>query len=585
MTITEKLNLLRAKMTDRALDAYYVPSADPHMSEYLPENYKCREFMSGFTGSAGTLLVLEDEAFLWTDGRYFLQAEKQLSGSNIILQKMGEKGVPKIVDFLASRFPKGARVGFDGKTFSLSTYKTFLEKCPKLEFVSDIDLVGEIWDNRPEASKTDAFILEEKYCGKSARDKIADLRKKLLENELDCTILTSLDDVCYLYNTRASDVHCNPVLTSYALVDKEGAYIFADKKQLSGKVQDKLKSQGITIFEYEEIFTEVEKLKGSVFIDPATTNFSLFSKIKTKVVFGDSLVIKMKACKNNTEVENIRKTMVIDGVAMVKFLFWLSKNVDADISEMDVVKKLHDFRAMGDGYISESFDTIAGYAENAAIVHYAPSETSSKTLKPKGFLLLDSGAHYYTGTTDITRTIPLGELTDDEKTDYTLVLKSHINLAMAKFKEGVTGFALDTLARVPLWAKGKDFNHGTGHGVGFVLSVHEGPQSISQRYKDAPLLENMLTSNEPGIYITGKYGIRIESLVLTTQNMQTEFGRFFKFETLTVCPISTKPVKKELLSVTEIDWINDYNAHCYKQLSKYLSSDEKGFLEKECKSI
>lgn len=585
MNTSEKLNLLRKKMKERALDAYYIPSADPHMSEYLPENYKTRQFMSGFTGSAGTLLVLQDSAYLWTDGRYFIQAEAQLAGSSIALQKMGQAGVPKLEDFLAKRFEKGGRIGTDGKTLSVSAFKTFAEKAPKLEFITDLDLVGEIWTERPQAVASQAFILEEKYTGERASSKLSRLRKLLNDNGFDATIICSLDDICYLYNIRAADVHCNPVLTSYAFVDGEQAYLFVNKAQVSDTVQKDLQAEGISILPYEEIFSEAEKIRGSILLDPATTNFLLFSKIKAKVTLDASYTVKMKAQKNKTEIENIRKTMLIDGVAMVKFLFWLSQHADKGIRECDAVQKLHEFRAEGAGYISESFDTIAGYAENAAIVHYAPVKDRDKKLEAKGMLLLDSGAHYMSGTTDITRTIPLGKLSDAERIDYTLVLKSHINLALAKFKAGVTGFALDTLARAPLWAAGKDFNHGTGHGVGFVLSVHEGPQSISQRYYNVPFEEGMITSNEPGIYIAGKYGIRIESLTLCVKDKKTTFGEFFRFETLTICPISTEAVKKDLLNAEEIAWLNEYNEHCYRQLAPHLNDAEKTFLKEACKAI
>ena len=585
MTTKDKLHLLREKMKERSLDAYYVPSADPHMSEYLPEHYKTRSFMSGFTGSAGVLLVLPDEAFLWTDGRYFLQAEKQLNGSTITLCKMGEPNVPTIVEFLEKRFGKGGRLGTDGKVLSTAWFKNLSEKIPKLEFITDIDLVGEIWENRPALVGSQAFILEKKYTGETADSKIARFRKLLAAKDASTAILGALDDVCYLFNVRASDIHCNPVLTSYALIDSERACLFADPKQIPTEVRSDLEKQGVTLFGYEEIFSEASKLTGTVYLDPVTTNLFLFKKLKAKVIEGSSLVAGMKARKNATEVKNIKAAMVQDGIALTKFLYWLSNNASSGICELDVVKKLHEFRAEREGFIDDSFDTIAGYAENGAIVHYAPAEGNNKQLAAKSFLLLDSGGQYYTGTTDITRTIPLGDLTEEECRDYTLVLKSHINLAMAKFKKGTTGFALDTLARVPLWAQGKDYNHGTGHGVGFVLGVHEGPQSISQRYIDAPLEEGMITSNEPGLYIEGKHGIRIESLVLTKQLSQTNFGTFYEFETVTLCPISTKPVIKSMLSVEQLEWLNSYNAECWQQLSKHLSGDEKKFLENECKSI
>lgn len=585
MTTKEKLSLLREKMKERLLDAYYIPSADPHMSEYLPENYKTREFMSGFTGSAGSLLVLLDEAFLWTDGRYFIQAEKELADSTIQLFKMGNKGVPSIAEFLEKHFAKGGRLGVDGKVLSYAAYKTFVEKTPQLEFVTDLDLVGEIWTARPAPVASEAFVLDEKYTGESVKNKIANLRNLLIEKEATATVIGSLEDVCYLFNIRARDVHCNPVLTSYAIVDDERACLFVNEKQITNEVREYLEKQGVTILDYEEVFTEAQKLTGAIYIDPATTNIYLLKKIKAKLIENKGLTVKMKAVKTPTEIKNIRETMILDGVALTKFLYWFSKNINNEPSETDVSKKLNEFRMQHESFIEDSFETIAGYGENAAIVHYSPKAGKDKKLKPKGFLLLDSGGHYFTGTTDITRTIPLGPLTEDECKDYTLVLKSHINLARAKFKAGTTGFALDTLSRIPFWAEGKDFNHGTGHGVGFVLSVHEGPQSISQRYINEPLEEGMITSNEPGFYLQGKYGIRIENLILTKKAFETDYGKFYEFETLTLCPISTKPVKKEMLSEIEIKWLNDYNANCFKLLSSHLHDEEKAFLKNECAKI
>ena len=585
MTVNEKLEKLRKKMKERSLDAYYIPSADPHMSEYLPENYKTREFMSGFTGSAGTVIVLPDEAFLWTDGRYFIQAEKQLAGSSITLCKMGEKGVLSVLEFLETKFAKGGRLGVDGKVLSVAQFRAFKEKAPQLECVTDIDLVGELWEDRPSPVASKAFLLDTKFTGESTKEKIARLRSVMTKKEVSSVIACSLDEVCYLYNIRGFDVACNPVITSYAIVDKDRACLFVNKEQLSPEIMAELTKQDVTIFDYDAVFDEVSNLKGSVLVDTNSTNLFLFNKIKARVIEERNPILDMKARKNNTEVDNIRKAMLSDGIALVKFLNWLFKNLNTNISETGVVKKLHEFRSLDTSFIEDSFETIAGYGENAAIIHYKPIEGEDKILEPKGFLLLDSGGQYFTGTTDITRTIPLGPLSDDEKRDYTLVLKSHINLAKAVFKEGVSGFALDIIARQPLWVHGKDYNHGTGHGVGFVLGVHEGPQSISQRYNNVAFDEGMLTSNEPGLYIAGKYGIRIENLILTKKHLETEFGTFYEFETVTICPLSTVPVQKELLTEPEIAWLNEYNAYCYECLSPHLNDEEKEFLKKETVAI
>ncbi len=586
MNVKERLEELRKKMKARNIDFYYVPSSDPHMSEYLPEHYKTRAFISGFTGSAGAVVVTADKAGLWTDGRYFLQAGSQLEGTGIDLYKMGEPGVPTIPEFLNQEADKGSRLGADCKSCSVTLYNSIAKKNPQIEFVTDLDLIGEIWTDRPQLKASDAFILDVKYSGKDAKEKIAEVRRGLEDHNANATIIGALEDVCYLFNIRGSDVKCNPVVTSYALVDKERAILFVNKNQVGKDVQNYLESQGVVIMDYESVFTEAEKLSGNVYLDFSRTNVFLKSKITAKIIEGKNLTVDMKSVKNDVEIENFKKTMKIDGVAMVKIMKWVVDNADKGINELDVSKKLHDFRSEGEGFIEDSFESISGYGANGAIVHYGPTEESAATLQPKSFLLLDSGGHYYTGTTDITRTIPLGPLTDEEKEDYTYVLKSHIRLAMAKFKNGTTGFALDAICRQPLWAAGKDYNHGTGHGVGYLLSVHEGPQSISQRASILePIKTGMITSNEPGMYIAGKYGIRIENLVVTREHLKTEYGLFNKFETLTLAPISTKPVIKELLSDDEVKWLNDYNATVCEALSPQLDKEHKEFLIAETKAI
>lgn len=585
MTTKEKIQLLRGKMKEHSLSAYLIPSSDPHQSEYLPEHYKTRAFISGFTGSAGTVLVTDTKAILWTDGRYFIQAERELQNSGVELYKMGEPNVPTLNDFLKTELKQGEKIGMDGKVVSVMTYEDLQKDACRLEFVSDLDLIGEIWENRPQPQLSKSFIHEEKYTGKSTKEKISELRNLLKMKKADSTVIGALEDICYLFNIRGRDVKCNPVVTAYAIVDFKNAFLFIDEKQLTDEVKDFLISQDVTLMSYESVFTQAAKLTGTVYLDPSRINIYLYKQISAKSIQGINLTSRLKTVKNDIELKNFDDAMEKDGVAMVKILKWVEDSCSKGITEFDVSEQLLKFRSEGKYFIEESFETIAGYGANGACVHYSPSEKNSAVLQPKGFLLLDSGGHYINGTTDITRTIMLGELTDEEREDYTLVLKSHINLALAKFKAGTTGFAIDTIARAPLWAYGKDYKHGTGHGVGYVLSVHEGPQSISQRNIDEPLLPGMVTSNEPGIYIEGSHGIRIESLIVTEEFKTTQHGTFYQFKTITLCPIDTRPIIKELLSAKEIEWLNNYHKEVFSRLSPYLDSEHKEFLKERTQPI
>lgn len=585
MTVPHRLAALRQKMKEHGFAAYVIPTADPHLCEYVPAHYKTREYISGFTGSAGTVAVTADKAGLWTDGRYFLQAEKQLAGSGIELFKMDEKGVPTLNAFLKSVLKPGDKVGIDGKTLSVQNYESMKEELAPITIATDADLIGDIWQDRPEAVLSDVFILGETYTGKSARDKTEQVRAALKEKGADSTIIGSLEDVCWLFNIRAHDIAYNPVATAYAFVTAKRAVLFIDKKQLNGESETYLRAQGVAIMPYEAVFAEAAKLTGTVYMDPARTNVFLRDKIKARIINGLNFTSALKAVKNSVELRNIDEAMEKDGAAMVKILRWIEQNASSGITEIDVSEKLLEFRAQGKDFIEASFETIAGYGPNGAIIHYAPRKESCAKLKPKSFLLLDSGGHYLNGTTDITRTIPLGPLTKEEKENYTLVLKSHIRLACAKFKAGATGLSLDTIARECLWERGKDYNHGTGHGVGFVLAVHEGPQSISKRYINEPLKLGMLTSNEPGLYIENKHGIRIENLVVTVPFMQTEHGEFYRFKTVTLCPIDMRPIVSGILSEEEKAWLNAYHKEVFKRLSPYLDSAHKSFLREKTKKI
>jgi len=586
MDIKERVEMLRSKMKDMGLKAYCVPSSDPHQSEYLPENYKTRAFISGFTGSAGTALVTDKEAILWTDGRYFLQAEKQLQGTPFVLYKMGEPEVPTLTEYLAKELKDGDKLGFDGKVVSLSMFEDMKDKISNgVQFVSDRDLVGEIWNDRPLPVLSKAFVHGKEYSGEDAKERIEKVRKMLKEAGHDATVIGALEDVCYLFNIRGNDVRCNPVVTAYSIIDSDRAILFISEKQLTDEVKSYLASQGVTIQDYEAVFSEAEKLTGSVYLDPSRTNTYLYSKIKAKVVKGLNFTSKLKCIKNETELNNFREAMAVDGVAMLNILKWIEENAGSGITEWDVSEKLLEFRKKGDKFIEESFETIAGYGPDGAIIHYAPSPSGSAKLEKKSLFLLDSGGHYLTGTTDITRTIPLGPLTDEEKENYTAVLKAHIQLALAKFKKGTNGCALDAITRQSIWRLGKDYKHGTGHGVGMVLSVHEGPQSISTKVLDVPMEVGMVTSDEPGLYIANKHGIRIESLIVTKPFVENEHGVFYQFETITICPIDIRPIIKERLLQEEIDWLNDYHKKVFDVLSKRIDPSMMEFLKEKTRAI
>lgn len=585
MTISDRISMLQQKMKELELDAYYIPTSDPHQCEYLAEHDKIRVFMSGFTGSAGTLVVTRNNALLWTDGRYFLQAEQELTGTGIILQKMGEPGVPTLYEYLAQQLPGKSRIGMDGTVVSVESFHTFTRELPEAVFVTDIDLAGQLWENRPEPVLSTAFILGTEYAGQSVEEKLRILRERLQEQQADATVIGALEDICYLYNMRGLDIECTPVVTAYTIVTTEYARIYIDDRQLTAEVRKHLETAHIEIAGYTDIFTDAAQLAGTVYLDPSRTNIYVRNCIHTTVIEGLNITSSMKAIKNQVEIENFRHTFVKDGIAMVKILKWVEDNAESGITEWDVSEKLLQFRAEQEAFLEASFPTIAGYGANAAIIHYAPQKDHAAVIAPRGFLLLDSGGQYMGGTTDITRTIPLGALTEEEKTDYTLVLKAHIQLALAIFPENTLGYKLDTIARMPLWKQGKDYKHGTGHGVGYVLSVHEGPQTIGLKYAGLPLCSGMITSNEPGIYCAGSHGIRIENLTLTKKAKDTPFGSFLTFETLTLCPIDTRPIVKEMLATEEITWLNTYHEAVYQGLAPLLDSEHRAFLQKRTAAL
>ena len=585
--IAQRIADLRALMKANHVAAFIVPSTDPHLSEYVAPHWQAREWLSGFTGSAGTVVVTMEKAGLWTDSRYFLQAGQQLEGTGITLYKEMLPDTPDIATFLATNLKAGDTVGIDGLVFA-TTEAIRLEKALKenhMELKCMDDPFEDIWDKRPPMPQGQAFVYELKYAGKSCQEKLADIRRIMEGQGAETLLVTALDEIAWTLNIRGGDVHCNPVVVSYLLIGKKETHYFIDQNKVNAKVAGHLKGAGISVHPYDTIGDYLANTD-NVWADSEKTNYALYSILtahRKHIIDRTSPIARLKSVRNKTETEGIRQAMTRDGVALVKFLRWLEQAVPTGkLTEMEVNRKLHQFRAAQDLYMGESFDTIAGYKEHGAIVHYEATPETDATLKPEGFLLLDSGAQYLDGTTDITRTIALGPLTEEEKTDYTLILKGHIDLAMAVFPEGTRGAQLDVLARMPIWKRHMNFLHGTGHGVGHFLNVHEGPQSIRMNENPIALEPGMVTSNEPGVYKAGSHGIRTENLVLTVEAGEGMFGRYLKFETLTLCPICKKGIVKDLLDKEEKAWLNAYHQTVYEKLSPYLNEEEKEWLKEKC---
>ncbi len=590
-TINSRIQALRALFSREGIQAFIIPSTDPHLSEYAAPHWKSREWISGFTGSAGTVVVTTGKAGLWTDSRYFLQAAQQLEGTEIELYKEMLPETPSISTFLCTQLSPGDAVGIDGKMFSAEEVERMqaeLQKC-RIEIKNIPDPMRELWADRPPMPEAPAFIHETKYSGKSSVEKISIIREELKKCNARALFISALDEIAWTLNLRGNDVHCNPVIVSYLLIEEQDIHYFIQPQKITLEVAEYLKSTGISLHPYEEVETYLKQIRvESLLINPAKTNYAVYSAVNPdcKIIHGVSPVTLLKAIRNEQEIAGIHAAMQRDGVALVKFLKWLEEAVPAGKeTEISVDKKLHGFRAEQDLYMGESFDTIAGYKEHGAIVHYEATPETDVPLKPEGFLLLDSGAQYLDGTTDITRTIALGELTEEEKTDYTLILKGHIALAMAKFPAGTRGVQLDVLARMPIWQRGMNFLHGTGHGVGHFLNVHEGPQSIRMNENPVTLQLGMLTSNEPGVYKAGSHGVRTENLVLVVPAGEGMFGNYLQFETVTLCPICKKGIIKELLTNEEIEWLNGYHQTVYEKLSPSLNKEEQAWLKEATSSL
>lgn len=600
----KELLRLRERMQAEGIDAWLIMTDDFHGSEYVGDYFKCREYISGFTGSAGTLLVLKDHVGLWTDGRYFLQAKEQLEGSGITLYRSGQPGVPSLENVLQERLSAGETLGFDGRCVMAGYARRLREQLEEkgITVVSGFDLVGDVWEDRPPLSREPVWILPEEYAGMGAGEKIAEVRRVLKQKKADWFLLASLEDICWLLNVRGNDVECTPVVLSYLLMSQEEVRWYVQTEALSPEVRDYLAQTGICLREYGEIYADVERLPAGsrLLYDENHVNDALISRIPPEVEAedGENPTLLLKAIKNPVEVSNERAAHIKDGVAVTRFLFWLKKQRKEEetgkwqtpVTELGAAAKLETFRREQDGYLGPSFYPILAYGEHGAIVHYAADEDSDIPLRPEGFLLADTGGHYKEGTTDITRTIALGPLTREQKEMYTLVLKGHIRLADAVFLKGAAGMSLDVLARTPLWERGLDYNHGTGHGVGYLLSVHEGPNSFryrpaATRGNDCVLEEGMITSDEPGIYLEGRFGIRLENLLVCARKRENTFGVFLGFEPLTMVPFDREAILGEMLSEKERNWLNTYHRKVFETLSPYLEEEERRWLREETAEI
>jgi Xaa-Pro aminopeptidase len=591
MTIN-RLEALRNLMKERGLDAYIEPTSDPHQSEYVADHYKGRAYLTGFTGSAGIAVVTMDEAILWTDGRYFIQAENQIRDTGFVLYKMNTPGYPTYKQWLLEKLNKGATIGLNGKIVSQGFVESVLDDLDKIEpmIYDGEDLVGIIWENRPELSKNKLMCLDVKYAGESASDKLTQIREEMKDLGADYFLLGSLDDIAWLYNIRGGDVKCNPVVMSYALISHDTAILYLDMDKLSDEAAVLLGEQGIKCRQYDLVAEDLSSINKdrSIVLDKERINRWLFSSIPEDctIIEKPNLTTLPKGVKNKTEIENQRLAYIKDGVALTEFFHWLHDNLGKiEITEMYASNQLLQFREGMEDFIEPSFETIAAYGPNAAMMHYSATEDNNAVLGKSGLFLLDSGGQYLNGTTDITRTIALGDLTPEEKRDFTLVLKGHINLISARFLQGSSGHALDVLARHPLWMEGEDYKSGTGHGVGYLLNVHEGPHRIASMPNSVALEPGMVVTIEPGIYKEGKHGIRTENVVVVKEDIKTDSGQFYSFDMLSWCYIDTSCVDKELLTPNEMEWLNNYNNNVYEKLSPHLDEDVKAWLRVKTREI
>ena len=574
------------------LAAFIFPSTDPHQSEYVAEHWKGREWISGFDGSAGTAVVTMNAAALWTDSRYFLAAEEQLKGTEFQLMRLKIEGTPTIAEWIGRECGAGAEVGIDGWCSSVSDVKDMIASLRKqggITLRTNFDPLKLIWRDRPTIPENPVEIYPLQYAGEATHDKIGRIRQALRETHADGMLMAALDDIAWTLNLRGTDVHCSPVFVSYLLISTTDVTLYINKAKLSPEVVDYLKSEGVGVAPYDEISKGLKDyFEYNILLDPNEVNYALYKSAVREIVEEESPVKRMKTVKNEREITGFRSAMLKDGIAMVKFLKWIdewkenSSMAGGQQTEISISERLEALRAEQPLYKGLSFDTIAGYQAHGAIVHYEATPETDIPLKPEGFLLLDSGAQYLDGTTDITRTIALGPLTEEQKRVYTLVLKGHIQIELCKFPSGASGTQLDILAREALWREGLNYLHGTGHGVGTYLNVHEGPHQLRMEWKPAPLVAGMTLTDEPGIYLAGKFGVRIENTLLITPYKETEFGRFLQFEPLTLCPIDKSPIIADMLLPEELSWLNAYHQHVFDTLSPHLSPTESDWLRIAC---
>ena len=601
--VNQRLEDLREVMRREHLSACIFPSTDPHQGEYIPDHWKGREFISGFNGSAGTAVVTLTSAALWTDSRYFIAAADQLKGTEYQLMKLKIEGTPTIAEWLGKECGAGAEVSIDGWCSSSNAVKELIADLRKeggITVRTNLDPLKLIWRNRPVIPENPVELYPLKYAGESAKDKIARIREALRKRHADGMLMAALDDIAWTLNLRGTDVHCNPVFVSYLLISSKTVTLYINKVKLSPEVLAYLDAENIKVEDYEQVENGLKQyFEYNILLDPDEVNYRLYEVVrnkgkmndlqKTEIVEEESPVKRMKTVKNDTEIAGFRSAMLKDGIAMTKFLYWLSSYIGkpeiSELTEIAIDEKLTSLRAEQPLYRDISFDTIAGYGSHAAIVHYEATPETDIPLQPKGMLLLDSGAQYLDGTTDITRTIALGPLTDLEKHIYTLVLKGHIQIELCKFPSGSSGTQIDILARKDMWREGLNYLHGTGHGVGTYLNVHEGPHQFRMEWKPAPLVAGMTITDEPGIYLPDRCGARTENTLLIVPYKETEFGKFLQFESLTLCPIDKAPILIEMMTQEEIQWLNDYHQRVFDTLSPHLSAEEAAWLREACKAI
>lgn len=591
--INQRLTALREVMRREGLAAFIFPSTDPHQSEYVAAHWKGREWISGFNGSAGTAVVTLDAAALWTDSRYFLAAASQLDGTEYQLMKLKIPGTPTISEWLGRQLAEvsSPEVGIDGMVNSYHSVMSLIGELRKMGGITvrtNFDPLEQVWTDRPSIPEGMVSLHPIKYAGEATASKIARIRRELRSRHADGMLVSALDDIAWILNLRGTDVHCNPVFVSYLLLTDNDVTLFVNPAKLSLEVLAYLEGNHVKVSHYNKVREGLQRYGGyNIFLDGNETNYVLWKSVKCQeIISGTSPVPAMKAIKNETEIEGYRRAMIRDGVAMVKFLKWLEPAVKAGgQTEISASDKLASLRAEQELFKDISFDTIAGYREHGAIVHYEAIPETDAPLMPEGLLLLDSGAQYLDGTTDITRTIPLGPVDEEMRHVYTLVLKAHIQLELVKFPDGASGTQLDAVGRECLWREGFNFLHGTGHGVGSYLNVHEGPHQIRMEYMPAPLRAGMTLTDEPGLYLTGKFGVRIENTILIKHYMETDFGKFLQMESLTLCPIDTRPIDVGMLLPEELQWLNGYHQMVFEKLAPYLDEDEKEWLREATKTI